>query len=330
MPKSKTGNYSANSRSVSEVVSFFKAPEGSLILVILIIAILLSLTTDSFLTTYNIGNVFKQAAITGIIALAALIIIISGGIDLSIGAISGLSSMILALSLIRLPIPVFLSITISIITGTLIGLYNGIIIHETRIPSFIATLGTMTIAQGITKLISGGKTITGLPFAFTRLGNIHILGIHIFVYIWAAIVVLCFFVLKYLKFGRHMFAIGSSIEVARLSGINLRKNIYGIYAFAGFLCSISGVLLTLRLFCAVPTGGEGYNLTGIAAAVIGGASLSGATGSVQGTVCGTILMVLIRNGGVHLNIPSFVMEIVTGILITLAVIMDRLRSKNKE
>lgn len=307
------------------IVPFFKTPEGTLILVIFLISIALSIVTDSFLTSYNVLNLLRQSTVLGLIAIASLIVIISGGIDVSVGAIAGLTAMNLAIFLGVFSYPVFLSIILAILIGTGAGLFNGIIIYETSMPSFIATLGTMTIMQGAIKLLSGGRTVSGLPVSFTSIGMINIFQLNIFLYIWMFFILLTWLVIKYTKFGRNIFVLGSSMEVAKLSGINLRKTTYLTYSFAGFLCSISGILLTMRLYSAVPTGGQGYNLTGIAAAVIGGASLKGATGSVLGAVLGTLLVMLIRNGGVHIGITPFVMEVITGALIIIAVALDTFR-----
>ena len=309
------------------IISIFKAPEAALFMVIVALIIFLSLATDHFFTIFNITNIFKQASIIGIIAIGATIVIISGGIDLSVGAIAGFSAMILALILKNFEIPIWVAIGLAILSGTLIGLYNGIVIYETRIPSFIATLGSMIIIQGVTKLISDAKMISGLPSKFTNFAYSSFLGISSLVYVWVILSLISYFILYYTRFGRNIYTIGSSEEVAKLSGINLRLNIYFIYTLTGLICSIAGVLLTARLACAVPTGGQGYNLTAIAAAVIGGASLSGAQGSVLGTVLGTMLMVLITNGGIHLGLSPFVMEITAGMLITIAVVMDKIRTK---
>jgi len=312
----------------ANLITAFKAPEASVFLIIIVLFIFFSLATDSFCTIYNLTNILKQASITGIIAIGATIVIISGGIDLSVGAIAGFSAMILTLVLKNFEVSIWASIGVAVLSGTLVGLYNGIIIYEARIPSFIATLGSMTILQGATKLISHGKMISGLPTSLTNFAYSSFFGLSSLVYIWVILILISQFTLNYTKFGRYIYTIGSSEEVAKLSGINLRINIYLIYTLSGLLCSIAGILLTTRLGCAVPTGGQGYNLQAIAAAVIGGASLSGAHGSVSGTVLGTILIILIANGGVHLGLTSFMMEIITGILITVAVVMDKIRTKS--
>ena len=320
------GNHSNSSRC-----RFKLSTELVLLLINIVIFLVLSFSTESFLSSYNIGNIFKQASIIGIVAISSTIVIISGGIDLSVGSIAGLTAMISAvlMSADRAnmdPLPVIL---ISLFAGTLIGVYHGFIIYEVKIPPFIATLGTMFVVQGIVKLISGAQTIARLPDSFTDFAQYFWIGIPALVIVWMLVAVIIHIVLRYTRFGRNIYVIGSSQEVARLSGIPMRLNVYSIYILAAFLCSLAGVLLSSRLASAVPTSGTGYELTAIAAAVIGGASLSGARGSVLGTVLGTLLMSLITNAGVHLEINPFLMQSITGALLTIAVVIDQIRQRRE-
>jgi ribose/xylose/arabinose/galactoside ABC-type transport system permease subunit len=304
-----------------------------LVLLVIIAAIFVGMTsvTDTFLSAYNIGNVFRQSAIIGIIAISSTIVIISGGIDLSVGSIAGLSAMVSAvlMSTTLGHMPIGTSILVALVGGAVVGTYHGFIIYEVRLPPFIATLGSMFVVRGIVKMISGAQTIANLPQTFTDFAQFDILGVPVLVIVWLGVAALIHVVLNYTRFGRNIYVIGSSQEVARLSGIRMRLNVYGIYILAAFLCALAGVLLSARLASAVPTGGQGYELTAIAAAVIGGASLSGARGSVLGTVLGTLLMGLITNAGVHLNIDPFLMQSITGALLTIAVVIDMLRQRRK-
>jgi ribose transport system permease protein len=299
-----------------------------LIINVVIITILASLT-ESFFTAYNIGNIFKQASIIGIVAISSTIVIISGGIDLSVGSIAGLSAMISAvlMSQDRANMDPLPAILIALAAGTFIGIYHGFIIYEIKIPPFIATLGSMFVIRGIVKLISGAQTIARLPGSFTDFAQIVLFAVPALVMVWLFVAFIIHLVLRYTRFGRNIYVIGSSQEVARLSGIPMRLNVYSIYILAAFLCALAGVLLSSRLASAVPTGGTGYELTAIAAAVIGGASLSGARGSVLGTVLGTLLMSLITNAGVHLEINPFLMQSITGALLTVAVVIDQIRQR---
>lgn len=305
----------------------FKRTEFTLLVIVVLLFAIFSFSTDTFLTEYNLTNVLKQCSIIGIIAVAATFIIITGGIDLSCGAIVGMSSLVTALLLTRTNVPAFLIILIACAVGVVIGLYNAILINELNVPAFIATLGTMTIVRGLIKVIGRAKTIAGLPDGFSKFATLKFLGIPNLTWIWIAVLLISWFILKKTCFGRNIYVYGSGVEVAKLSGINIRKTVYLVYGCAGLLCGIAGVLLTSRVKSSVPTAGTGYEMSAIAATVIGGASLSGGKGTVIGTMIGTILMTLIDNGGIQLGIDPFIMEISTGVLITLAVVFDVLRNK---
>jgi len=304
----------------------FQKTEFSLTVIILALFLFLWLFTDSFMTEYNLTNLLKQASIIGIIATAATVVIISAGIDLSVGAITGMSALATAMLMGVLGWPTWITIICSILVGAVLGLYNGIIINEFKIAPFIATLGSMTIIRGLIKIISGAKTVVGVYEDFAAFGRETTFKIPNLAIVWISMAIITFFILKYTRFGRNIYVIGCGKEVAKLSGVNIRLNTYGIYAFAGLLCGVAGVMLTSRMNSAVPTGGAGYEMNAIAAAVIGGASLSGGKGSILGTLLGTILMVLIDNGGIQLGVNPFIMEISTGVLITVAVIIDQLRN----
>lgn len=307
----------------------YRKQEITLLSIIVFLFIIFSFATDNFFTFYNITNLFKQASIAGILAISATIVIISKGIDLSVGAVTGLSAFITAMFIAKLGLPIWLTIAAAIAIGLIAGIFNGVIIHEFRLPPFIATLGTMTIIRGIIKSASGGKTIAGLPVKFTQFSKGLLFGfIPNLTIVWIFIILITFFILKYTRFGRNIYVIGCGDEVAKLCGINIRINRYAIYAFAGLLSGIAGVLLTSRINSAVPTGGQGYELLAIAAAVVGGASMFGGQGGVLGTVQGTFLLILIDNGGIHFGIDPFIMEILSGVIIIVAVVLDQFRQKN--
>lgn len=308
---------------------FFAGTEFSLILIIVGLFLVFTFATDGFFSEYNLTNILKQASIVGIIAVAATLVIISGGIDLSVGSITGMSAVLSAIFMSQMQMPIVFAIILSIAAGGVLGLYNGVIIKEFRITPFIATLGSMTIIRGLIKIISGAKTIVGVDPGFAEFSNNTVIGIPNLAIVWIGVVVLAYLLLRYTQFGRNIYVIGCGEEVAKLSGINLRANIYGIYTVAGILCGIAGVLLTSRINSAVPTGGQGYEMKSIAAAVIGGASLAGGRGSVVGTLLGSLLMVLIDNGGIQMGINPFIMEVSTGALITIAVIIDQFRNRKK-
>lgn len=310
--------------------SIFRRTEFSLILIILALFLIATFGTANFFTEYNLMNILKQCSINGVIAISATMIIITGGIDLSCGAIVGMSTLMVAMGQARWGLPIAASILIAILVGIVCGLYNAIIINELNVPPFIATLGSMTIIRGLIKVISNAGTIAGLKQEFTYLGAGSFLKIPYLAWLWIAVVIVGFLILKYTTFGRNIYVLGSGQEVAKLCGISIRKTVYMTYGFAGFLCGMAGVMLAARINSAVPTAGQSYEMNAIAASVIGGASLSGAKGAVFGTALGTVLMTLIDNVGIQFGINSFIMEISTGVLITIAVVIDQLKNRKSK
>lgn len=308
---------------------FFSSTEFSLFLILAVLFAFFSVMTDSFFSEYNLTNILKQATITGVIAVASTFVIVSGGIDLSVGSIAGMGSLIVALLMSKLGWPIYLTIIAAVLSGALLGLINGIIIHEFKIAPFIATLGTSSAIRGLIKLLCDAKTITGIYPEFAEFSDSEFLGIPKMALVWIIIAVIGWFIFQYTVFGRNIFTIGCEEEVARLSGINIRINKYAVYMVSGIMCAIAGALLTSRINSAIPTGGSGYEMSAIAAAVIGGASLAGGRGSIIGTILGTLLMTMISNGGIQMGISTFIMEIITGLLIVFAVIIDMLRQQHK-
>ena len=301
----------------SSLTSVFQQTEFTLGIIIVALFIVASVGTDNFCTVYNITNLMKQCAIIGVLAVAQTMVIITGGIDISCGAITGLSCMVLALLQRDTNVNFYLTL-------------NGIIVHEFRVPAMIATLGTQTIIYGIVKIISGALTVSGLDQRLLDMGNTNLGGLFpVLAIFWIIVSVVIFLVLKFTIFGRNLYVIGSGVEVAKLCGIKVRAMFYSVYAFAGLLYGIAGIMLAARVQSALPTGGEGYEMNAIAAAVIGGASLTGGRGAVAGTILGTILMTLINNAGVQFGLNTHVLEITSGVLIIFAVTMDMLKARKK-
>lgn len=286
-----------------------------------------SVTSDVFLTVNNLKTLVRQVSIYGIIAIGMLVVIISAGIDLSVGSVTGLSGVVAALCMAG-GMPISISLIIALVSGLMVGLINGILVHDGKVPPFIATMGTMTVVRAIIMLLTNASMISGQPQSFKRIAQTEIFNIPFLFVVWVMMIIIAWFITKKTVFGRNVYAIGSNREAARLSGINIRKTIYGVYIFSAFVCSIAGILLTARLGNGVPTAGAGYELDAIASAVVGGASLDGGTGSVIGTVLGSMIMATLRQGGVLLGVNAFVLEIIIGSLIVVAVLIDKLRRKN--
>jgi ribose transport system permease protein len=272
----------------------------------------------------------KQCAIIGVLAVAQTMIIITGGIDISGGAITGLSCMVLALLQRDTHVNFFLTLAVALVVSLAAGFLNGVIVFDFKVPPMITTLGTSTIIRGIVLIISNALTVSGLDPRILAMGNNSVGNfLPVLAVIWLVVSVIVFLILRYRVFGRNLYVIGSGMEVARLSGIKVRKMIYFVYAFAGLLYGIAGIMLAARVQSALPTGGDGYDMNAIAAAVIGGASLAGGRGAISGTLLGTILMVLINNAGVQFGLNTHVLEITSGVLIIFAVTMDMLKNRKK-
>jgi ribose/xylose/arabinose/galactoside ABC-type transport system permease subunit len=298
--------------------------EVTLASILVVLCIFLTFATPVFLTSGNLSNLVKQSAINGIIALGMTVVIITGGIDLSVGSVVGLAGMIVGM-LMTNGIAPWLAAIVAVIACFLVGVGNGVMIHEGGIAPFIATLGSMTMVRGLVQLLTNARTISGLPEGFLRFGNADYLGMPSQFWVWAILAIVLTIVLNRTRFGRNVYAIGSSLEVARLSGISLRANLYLAYGISGLMAGIAGVVLTARVRMAAPTAGSTYELYAIAAAVIGGASLSGAQGTILGSVLGALIMTTIASGGNLLGIDAFTLQIAIGALIVLAVWIDRVR-----
>jgi len=298
-----------------------------LVVVLALMFIALSISSPNFLSGKNISNLLRQTSINGVVALGMTMVIISAGIDLSVGSIVGFSGVLCATFMTKSGMSVPVAITLAVLLSTLVGVFNGIVIYDGKVPPFIATLGCNTALRGLIMLTTNARMIAGLPKTFTNFANSTFLGIPGLTMVWIILIVITALILKFTVFGRNNYAIGSNVEASRLSGINVRLTTYGVYTFSAFLCAIAGVMMTARLGNGVPTGGVGYETDAIASAVIGGASLAGAEGTIIGTVLGAIIMQTLRNGGNLMGINAFIMEVVIGLLIIGAVLLDKRRKK---
>ena len=314
-PSGRRGGFSIWSRYSTEL---------TLTAILLVFVVVLSFATPYFMTDENLSNLVKQSAINGIIALGVTAVIISGGIDLSVGAVAGLAGVIAAMLMTR-GVATPLACAAALAASVLVGVLNAVMVYEGRIPPFIATLATMTMGRGLIKLITDARMITGLPAGFLRFGEASYLGVPSQFWVWMALSAAMIVVLTRTRFGRAIYAIGASPEVARLSGINLRSTLYAVYALGALMAGIAGLVLTARVRMASPTAGADYELYAIAASVIGGASLNGAQGTIIGAILGALIMTTITNGGNLLGIDAFTLEIAIGALIAVAVWLDKLR-----
>jgi ribose transport system permease protein len=296
---------------------------------IIILFIFLSISSPHFLEINNLLNILLQVSISTIIAVGMTFVIMTSGIDLSVGPLTAFSSVIIGLTL-HLDIGIGIPILTGILVGGLLGLINGVLIARLKIPAFIATLGMMSVARGAALFITNGQTIHMFPseFRFFSAGSIEKIPIPV---VYALIVViLAVFILNYTKFGRYIYAIGGNKEAARLSGINVKAVETWAYIISGITCGIGAVILTGRLNAAQPIAGIGYELDAIAAVIIGGTSLNGGEGTITGTLMGAILIGMLRNGLNLLNVSPFLQQIVIGSVIVGAVFFDQYRRSRKD
>jgi ribose transport system permease protein len=307
---------------LSEAVSQVAAA-GALIVVF----VYLSIASSSFLTSDNLFNVGAQTAVTAIIAMGMTLVIITAGIDLSVGSVAALAGVFGAQMMSKYGVPVIPAIVLGSAIGAVCGLGNGLLITLTGIAPFIATLGMMSVARGALEVSTNAVAVFGLPDNFQLLGQGQIGPIPIPVLCILAVAIAGHIVLTRTRLGRYSYAIGSNPEAARLSGIPVGRYLVAVYTICGALAGFGGMIAASRVNSGQPNFGIGLELDVIAAAVIGGASLFGGQGTIVGTLIGAFLIALIRNGSVLLNINIFVQTIVIGVVIWLAVIWDGFRRR---
>ncbi|MET8545287.1 substrate-binding domain-containing protein [Kitasatospora sp. NPDC004799] len=298
---------------------------GALTALIALVVAMSALSGD-FLTTDNLLNVGVQAAVTAILAFGVTFVIVSAGIDLSVGSVAALSATVLAWSATAHGVPVVLAVLLALATGVAVGLVNGFLISYGKLPPFIATLAMLSVGRGLALVISDGSPIA-FPASVSHLGDTLGGWLPVPVLVMVAMGLVTAFVLGRTYIGRSMYAIGGNEEAARLSGLRVPRQKLAIYALSGVFAAVAGVVLASRLSSAQPQAATGYELDAIAAVVIGGASLAGGTGKASGTLIGALILAVLRNGLNLLNVSAFWQQVVIGVVIALAVLLDTVRRK---
>ncbi|MBN2450342.1 MAG: ABC transporter permease [Lentisphaeria bacterium] len=292
-------------------------------------------TYSRFLNSSNIQNVMRQMAIQGVIGIGAALVIITGGIDLSVGSLIAFMNVAMAILVSADPSKGGLgwsplaAVAAILLLSSLVGLCNGAMVYELKLPPFIATLGMMGALRGAAQLVSAGRTIGKLPVALKEFAAGKLLGIPLLFLVLVVVLVVVETLLRRTTFGRYLYAIGSNREAARLSGVNTRMVTYGAYVLASLLGGIAGCMQTARDWQGNPTTGMGFELDAIAAAVLGGASLAGAEGSAVGAFIGALLMTTIYNGAVLLGIPSAWTIVTVSLILIVTVAADQLRKRRE-
>lgn len=309
-----------------------------IVVIFLAICILLSIVSPAFATLRNLTNVVRQVSIIGILAMGVTFCIITTGIDLSSGSVLAFVGVIVA-SLsqtkvvdsqpISVVMPIVFALLIGLAAGALMGFSNGALTAYGKIPPFVATLGMMTVARGAALLYSAGRPIGYLKKSFTFLGAGYFMKIPIPIWVYILVGILSYILLSKSKFGRYVFAIGGNMQAARICGINVEKTLVLVYMYAGVLSAISGILLVARTAAGNPTYGLAYELDAIASTVIGGTSLSGGVGSIPLCVVGAMIIGVLNNGMDLLGVNSYWQQIVKGIIIVVAVVIDSRKRRRK-
>ena len=307
-----------------------RARETGIAVVVIAMIMFLSLRTDTFFTASNLAVVARQISLSAIIAMGMTLVILTGGIDLSVGSVVAITSVIVGLVMVRMNMPIWLAIIAGIMVGVVVGLLNGIMIVKTKVPPFIITLGMMGLARGAALVITKGSSISGFPPSYLDIGQGFIFNlIPIPVVIAVVLAIIVHIILSRTAFGRRIYLLGSNEEAALLSGININSMKVAIFTICSALAAVEAVIETSRMATGQPASGSGYELAAIGAVIIGGASLLGGEGTILGTMLGAILLGLITNGLILMGISSYWQQVFSGVIIILAVALDTWRRSQK-
>lgn len=305
-------------------VKRFVARNGALLGLVLL-CVVLALATPAFLTGPNILNVGIQAATVAILAFGQTFVIVSAGIDLSVGSVAAVSSMLVAYTGASMGLPGWFTILVGLLAGAVFGALSGIANAYLKLPSFIATLAMMSVARGLTLVLSDGRPIS--TSGMVNFFGTTIVGVPVPIVMMLIMGLIAAVILNFTSAGRSMYAVGGNMEASRLSGINVHRTQIMVFLLSGVFAAVAGLVIAGRLHSAQPQAATGYEMDAIASVVIGGASLSGGKGKVSGTFIGAILLAVIRNGLNILNVSSFWQQVVIGLVIAFAVSFDTLRRK---
>jgi ribose transport system permease protein len=312
------------------LLAIFRAREMSVLFALLLVSAGIAVATPYFLTTDNLMGVFRSFSTTAMMSIGMVMVIITGGIDLSVGSVMGLSGLVTALAF-QHGLPSVACVGCGLAVGTAFGLVNGLLVTVGRLPPFIATLGTLSIGRGLMYIITKGVPLTpDTPDSFSAIGQGYIGAVPAPVIIMLVLAVTFSVMMSYTKFGRHVYATGGNEHSAWISGVNTARVKLIVYTLSGFISAIAGIVAFSRYLSAEPASGFGVELDVIAAAAIGGASLAGGVGSVQGAVIGAALTGIIANGVVLMNINTYAQQAITGAVILIAVSVDVWRHAGKE
>ena len=298
-----------------------------LLFVILLVGLGLTLTTDTFLSVANLTNVARQVSINGILAVGVTFVLLTAGVDLSLGSVVALSGVACATFAHPGEHPVFVPIAVGLLTGAACGLVNGVLVTRGGVAPFIVTLGMMTIARGLALIVSGGRPVANMSDELTALAG-DFLGLPIPVLCFAGVALAAWFFLRDFRLGRHIYAVGGNENAARAAGVPVERVKLFAYGLCGLLTGLAGVVLAARITTGQPNAGQAYELDAIAAVVIGGTSLAGGVGTITGTLLGVLLIGVINTGLDLLGVSSYYQAVIKGVIIVGAVWLDRRQARS--
>jgi ribose transport system permease protein len=301
----------------------------SMVIVMLLVITYFSYRSARFSTLENVITILVAAAPFALIALGQTLVILTGGIDLSVGSVIAVSAMAGAATAKANPGQVWMTVLVAMLVGLAVGCVNGVLVSRINVPPFIATLGTLTAGSGMAYVIGGGAPINGLPAEFGSIANTKILGLQIPVLLMILGIIALAVVMKRTTYGMRVYAVGGNRSAAEIAGINAKNMLFSVYAFSGLLAGISGVMLASRVISGPPNLGQGYELDAIAAVVIGGASLMGGRGTIWGTALGLLMIQTLNNGLDILVVPAYWQDVIKGVLIVAAVAVDVWSSRRR-
>lgn len=302
----------------------FFADFGIIIGLFLVVAVI-SIIKPRFLAIDNIMNLLRQTSINGLLAIGMTFVVLTGGIDLSVGSILGAAGIFSALLAQNHNLPAFVPVITGIAIGFVLGSINGVAVAVLNVPAFVATLGMLSVARGITYLASDARPVPGLSSSFLKIGGSSIAGIPVPVIVLAVVLVLCYIVLYKMKYGRYVFSTGGSETAAKVSGVKTKTIKWSVYMISGVLAGLASVILTSRVSSGIADAGSGYETDAIAAVVIGGTSLAGGKGRLWGTVIGFLIIGVMNNGLDMMAVSSYWQLIIKGAIIVVAAMMDSVR-----
>lgn len=328
----KTKKTTATAGVGNAVKIYFKENLG-IIVAFLVLCVFLSVfpkTSGSFFTRQNIFNVLRQISTNLFLACGMTMVIILGGIDLSVGSIIALSGCISAGCVARYNLPLPIALLMGLLVGLLVGMFNGAVISKTTIPAFIVTLATMNIAKGLAYVYTGGSPVRVVTKEWQFLGAGYVGISPTPVVILVIVLIITAIIMNKTKMGRHMYAVGGNQQAAEFSGIKVEKVKFFVHAFSGLMAGLAGIVLASRMYSGQPTAGDGAEMDAIAAVVVGGTSMAGGSGKIGGTIIGGLIIGVLNNGLNLLNVNSFWQYVVKGVVILLAVFLDYFRNKGKK